>query len=43
MPTTQAGAPVAIDWECLSNLAGDGVFAARLALANISAHAIAPG
>lgn len=50
MPTThpgaappRAGAPVAIEWECLSNLAGDGVFAARLRLRNVSKAAIAPG
>lgn len=48
MPTNHPGmaaarAPVAVEWECLSNFAGDGVFASRLALRNISGSAIAPG
>ena len=50
MPTThpgaatpRAGAPIAIEWECLSNLAGDGVFAARLYLRNVSGAAVSPG
>jgi hexosaminidase len=45
MPTTDASAarPVAIEWECLSNLADDAVFSARLALVNVSTAPIAPG
>jgi hexosaminidase len=35
--------PIAIEWECLSNFAGDEVFAARLRLANQSGAPIAPG
>ncbi|MBW8897570.1 MAG: carbohydate-binding domain-containing protein, partial [Massilia sp.] len=37
------GAPVAAAWECLSNLVADDVFAARLALTNVSDAPIAPG
>jgi len=43
MPTPHAGTPIAIDWECLSNFAGDGIFEARLNLRNVSDQAIAPG
>lgn len=48
MPTNHPGAaiahaPVAIEWECLSNFAADGVFASRLVLRNRSGSAIAPG
>ncbi|MEW6372470.1 MAG: family 20 glycosylhydrolase [Pseudomonadota bacterium] len=43
MPTTHPDAPIAVEWECLSNLAGDGVFTARLILTNVSAAPIAPG
>jgi len=41
--TPPAGVPIAIEWECLSNLVGDSVFAARLSLRNTSGQAIAPG
>jgi hexosaminidase len=38
-----ARAPLVIEWECLTNFAGDGSFAARLTLRNVSGSAIAPG
>ncbi len=37
------GTPVALAWECLDNLVDEQVFAARLALRNVSDRAIAPG
>ena len=44
MPITHPGtAPIAIEWECLSNFAGDGIFEARLNLRNVSGQPIAPG
>jgi len=44
MPTPHPGtAPIAIEWECLSNFAGDGIFEARLNLRNVSDQPIAPG
>jgi len=44
MPITHPGtAPIAIEWECLSNFAGDGVFEARLSVRNVSDGVIAPG
>lgn len=36
-------APVAVTWECVSNMARESVFAARLTLHNRSARPIAPG
>lgn len=38
-----ARAPVAVTWECLSNLVADDVFAARLTLTNVSDAPVAPG
>jgi hexosaminidase len=38
-----ADAPVAVTWECVSNLARESGFAARLTLHNRSAHPIAAG
>ncbi|WP_223466265.1 family 20 glycosylhydrolase [Massilia soli] len=35
--------PIAIEWECLSNLASDATFSARLSMRNVSNQAIAPG
>jgi len=44
MPITHPGtAPIAIEWECLSNFAGNGIFEARLNLRNVSGKPIAPG
>ncbi|MGZ5198208.1 MAG: family 20 glycosylhydrolase [Telluria sp.] len=48
MPTIDPGmdvarAPLAIEWECLTNFAGDGSFAARLRLRNVSGGTIAAG
>lgn len=47
MPSTGLGqghaAPVAVEWECLSNFYGEDVFRARLALRNVSGRPIRPG
>jgi hexosaminidase len=44
MPIPHPGtAPIAIEWECLSNFAGDAIFEARLNLRNVSGKPIAPG
>ncbi|WP_296952414.1 family 20 glycosylhydrolase [uncultured Massilia sp.] len=37
------GTPIALAWECLDNLVDEQVFAARLALRNVSDRTIAPG
>jgi hexosaminidase len=39
----QARAPVAVTWECVSNLVADEVFAARLSLTNVADAPLAPG
>lgn len=45
MPTNLNGQapPIAIGWECLSNLSNDLTFSARLSMRNVSDQAIAPG
>lgn len=45
MPTNLHGRmpPIAIAWECVSNLGSDMAFSARLALRNVSETPIAPG
>ena len=45
MPTNSNGhaPPIAIAWECLSNLSSDVTFTARLTMRNVSEQAIAPG
>ncbi len=44
MPLTHPGtAPIAIEWECLSNFTGNGIFEARLMLRNVSGNPLAPG
>lgn len=45
MPTNSTGRmpPIALEWECLSNLSSNATFTARLAMRNVSDQAIGPG